>query len=302
MFTALSRIIKYGLQGFWRNGWLSTTTILIMVLALLVFESLIIFNILTETARQSVQDKIDISVYFKLDAPEDDILKIKNSLETLSEVKSVEYISRDKAMVIFQERHKDEELISQALNELEENPLAASLNVKANNPEEYSAIAGHLDNDSLKNSISKVTYAQNAVVIDRLTKIINVSKKAALILTIFLAFIAAVGTFNTIRLAIYSNREEIGILRLVGASNLFVRGPYMVEGVIYGLIAALLSVLILAPIVYFAAPYIEIFVSGSNLWDYFISNLAKLFGYQMIFGVALGGVSSFIAIRKYLKI
>lgn len=302
MFTALSRIIKYGLQGFWRNGWLSTTTILIMVLALIVFEGLIIFNILAETARQSVQDKIDISVYFKLNTSEDDILKIKNSLETLSEVKTVEYISRDEAMAIFQERHKDEELISQALNELEENPLAASLNIKAHHPEEYAAIAGHLDDDSLKNSISKVTYAQNAVVINRLTKIINVSKKVVLILTIFLAFIAAVVTFNTIRLAIYSNREEIGIMRFVGASNAFVRGPYMVEGIIYGLIASLLSILILAPIVYFAAPYIEIFVSGSNLWNYFISNLAKLFGYQMIFGVALGAVSSFIAIRKYLKI
>ncbi|MEE8131760.1 MAG: permease-like cell division protein FtsX [Candidatus Paceibacterota bacterium] len=302
MLTALFRIIKYGIQGFWRNGWLSTTTILIMILALIVFEGLIIFNVLTKTVLQTVQDKIDISVYFKLETSEDDILKTKKSLESLAEVKNVEYISRDKALSIFQERHQDDELISQALEELEENPLAASLNVKAYNPEEYVTIASYLENESLKNLISKVTYAQNAVVIDRLAKIIDTSEKGGLILTFLLAFVATVVTFNTIRLAIYSNREEIGIMRLVGASNSFIRGPYVVEGIIYGLIAALLSIFILAPIIYFATPYIEVFVSEINLWNYFTANLVILLSYQILFGVVLGIISSFVAVRKYLKI
>lgn len=302
MLTALFRIIKYGVQGSWRNGWLSITTIIIMLLALVVFEGLIIFNVLTKSVLQAVQDKIDISVYFKIEAPEDDILKTKKSVESLSEVKSVEYISRDKALTIFQERHQDDKLISQAIEELEENPLAASLNIKAHNPEEYVIIAGHLESESLKNLISKITYAQNAVVIDRLSKIINTSEKGGLILTFLLAFVAAIVAFNTIRLAIYSNREEIGIMRLVGASNSFIRGPYVVEGLLYGLIAAILSILILAPIIYFSTPYIKVFVSEINLWNYFTANLAMLLGYQTLFGVALGVISSFVAVRKYLKI
>ncbi|HDH31733.1 MAG TPA: ABC transporter permease [Candidatus Wolfebacteria bacterium] len=302
MFTALSRIIKYGIQGFWRNGWLSTTTILIMVLALIVFEGLIIFNVLTKTALQTVQDKIDISVYFKIETPEDDILKTKKSLESLTEVKEVEYISRDKALTIFQERHQEDKLISQALEELEGNPLEASLNIKAYDPKEYESIAGYLDNESLKSLISKVTYAQNAVVINRLAKIIDTSEKGGLILTFLLAFIAIVVSFNTIRLAIYSNREEIGIMRLVGASNSFVRGPYVVEGIIYGLIAGCLSILIIAPAIYFIASHIEVFVSEINLWNYFTSNFVVFLGYQILFGISLGIISSTIAIRRYLRI
>lgn len=302
MLTALVRIIKYGIQGFWRNGWLSTATIFIMILALIVFEGLIIFNILTKTALQSVQDKIDISVYFKLETSEDEILKTKKSLDSLVEVKSVEYVSRDKAMEIFQERHQDDPLISQALEELNSNPLMASLNIKAYDPQKYAAIADYFNNDSLKNLISKVTYADNAVIINRLARIIDTSEKGGLILTLFMAFTAVLVTFNTIRLAIYSNREEIGIMRLVGASNAFVRGPYVVEGIIYGLIAGFLSIAIILPIIYFTSPYFNIFIPEINLWKYFTSNLAKFLSYQILFGIALGIVSSFVAVRKYLKI
>ncbi len=301
MLTALFRIIKYGVQGFWRNGWLSTTTIFIMVLVLIVFAGLITFNFISKSVLQTVQDKIDISVYFNIDAPEDDILKIKKDLENLTEVKSVEYISRDKALAIFMERHQDDELISKALEKLEDNPLSASFNIKAYDPEEYTIIADYLDDESLKHLISRVTYAQKAVVIDRLTRIINTSEKIGFILTIFLAFVAIVVTFNTIRLAIYSSREEIEIMRLVGAPNSFIRGPFVIEGIIHGLIAALLSVLVLIPIIYFITPYIEIFVPEINLWNYFISNLIMFLGYQIFFGIALGTVSSFIATRKYLK-
>lgn len=302
MLTALVRIIKYGLQGFWRNGWLSTATIFIMILALIVFEGLIIFNILTKTALQSIQDKIDISVYFKLETSEDEILKIKKSLSSLVEVKSVEYISRDKAMEIFQERHQDDPLISQALEELNSNPLMASLNIKAHDPQKYATIADYFNNESLKNLISKVTYADNAAIINRLARIIDTSEKGGFILTLFMAFTAVLVTFNTIRLAIYSNREEIGIMRLVGASNAFVRGPYMVEGIIYGLIAGFLSIAVMLPIIYLTSPYLNIFIPEINLWKYFTFNLLMFLGYQILFGVALGVFSSFIAVRKYLKI
>ncbi len=302
MFTALSRIIKYGFVGFWRNGWLSTATISIIVIALIVFEGLIIFRVLTETALTALQDKIDISVYFKSDVPEDEILKIKSSLESLAEVKSVEYISKDEALKAFSEKHQSDSAIAQSLQELQDNPLLASFNIKAYDPKKYSTIADYLNNASFKDEFQKITYAQNAIVIDRLTKIIDTTEKGVLALIVLLALVAILVTFNTIRLAIYSSREEIGIMRLVGASNALIRGPYLVEGIIYGVIAAILSVAVTAPFVYFSSPYIKIFIPEMNLGMYFSSHLVTLLGYQLIFGIVLGVISSGIAVRKYLRV
>lgn len=282
MLTTLFRIIKYGFLGFWRNGWLSTATLSIIVLALMVLEGLMIFNILTKTALEAVQDKIDISIYFKIDTSEDNILKIKKSLESLAEVKNVEYISRDQALEIFRQRHANEPTIAQSIEELKDNPLLASLNIKAHDPKQYSIIADYLDKADFKDSFEKVTYAQNAVVIERLGKIIDTAEKGGFILIIFLALIAVLVTFNTIRLAIYSSRDEIGIMRLVGASNSFIRGPYVVEGIIYGLLAGVLSMIVAAPIVYFVSPYIKVFISEMDLWPYFTSHLWGALLYQLL--------------------
>jgi len=277
-------------------------TIAVMFLALMVFEGLFISNALTKAALESLQDKIDISVYFKIDASEDMILTIKKDLELEEEVKNVEYISRDKALEIFQKRHQGEEIIAQALEELKENPLAASLNVKAHNPKDYEVIDAFLKKESYGEFIDNVTYAKNAMVIGRLNKIIDTVQRLGLFLTALLAVIAVLITFNTIRLAIYSNREEIGIMRLVGASNAFIRGPFVIEGIIYGLISGLLSFAVIMPIIYFLAPYAKTFIPEINLWNYLISNSIKLVGYQTLSGVVLGIFSSSVAIRKYLRI
>lgn len=302
MFIALSRIIKYGFIGFWRSGWLSIATIAVLFLAVQIFQWLIIFNVITKIAIDSLQEKIDISVYFKNDVPEDDILKVKSEIESLGEIKKVEYISKNKALEIFKERHKEEQIISEALEELDENPLTASLNIKARDPKDYSAVNSYLNTALFKDLIYKISYAQNSVVIERLAKITDTAKRAGTILTVLLSLVAVLITFNTIRLAIYSYREEIGIMKLVGASNSFIRGPYVVEGVIYGVISAVLGIFILLPIVYYFSPYVKIFIPEMNLWQHVFSNSLKFFGYQFIFGVVLGVISSTIAIRKYLKI
>lgn len=300
--VTLSRIIKYGWQAFLRNGWLSLSTVSIMVLAALVFEGLILFNVMGRTALTSIQEKIDISVYFKSTVDEDTILNMKRSLEGLTEVKSVEYISREQALEKFRARHEGEETIIQTLAELDENPLLASLNIKAKDPREYGAIASYLENANLADTVEKVTYAQNQVVIDRLVGLIDTMKKGGITLTVFLAFLAVTVTFNTIRLAIFSNREQIGIMRLVGASNVFIRGPYVVEGVIYGIIAGIVGFLILIPVINFLSPYVERFIPEFVFSDYFQTNFFSLLLYQLLFCVALGIVSSIIATRRYLQL
>jgi cell division transport system permease protein len=267
----------------------------------MVFEGLIIFNQISNQALNTIQDKIDISVYFKTTASEDDILNIQSQLQNLSEVASVQYISQAQALTIFESEHQGDQTITQAIQQLGSNPLEASLNIKAKNPSNYSDIASYLENPSLGSLVDSVSYQQNQVVIDRLAKIVTIGREAGLGLTILFAALAILVAFNTILLAIYSNREEIEIMRLVGASNWFIRGPFIIEGMIYGTIAALMSIAIGAPLVYFTSPYIAVFIPGMNLMGYFTSNIFKIFGYEWLFGIAIGVFSGMIAIRRYLK-
>jgi cell division transport system permease protein len=302
MATTLSRIIKYGFQSFFRNGLLSTATVLVMTLTVFVFLSLIIFQVLTSNALDILKDKIDISVYFRTNVAEDDILKLQRSLESLAEVKDVEYVSRDKALALFQERHKSDETINKAIQVLEQNPLSASLNIKAKDPRDYPIISSYLNNDNFKNLVDQVTYNQNQLVINRLASILNTAQRMGIALTIILSVIAVFVTLNTIMLTIYSTRDEIGVMRLVGASNIFIRGPYIVQGIIYGVLAAILSLILIWPMVSFGSPYVKVLMPEMDLQSYFYSHLLQLLGYQFLFGIILGSISSFIAVRRYLQL
>ena len=273
-----------------------------MFLVLVGFGCLLIFSSVTNIFISDIQDKIDISVYFKTDTPEDEILKIKKALESLTEVKSIEYISRDEALKIFKLQHQTDDTVSQALEELSVNPLSASLNIRARELKDYSVIASYLGKEDFKNFISKVSYTQNVNVIDRLKRIKGIVEQGGFVMIVFISLIAALIIFNTIRLAIYSNREEIGIMRLVGGSNFFIRGPYLIEGMLYGFISGVLSVGIISLLVYYTAPYLKIFVPDINGWGYYTARLSGFFMWQLSFGIGLGIISSYIAVRKYLKI
>lgn len=300
--VTLFRVFKYGWQSFWRNGWLSVSTIDIMILALLVFEGLILFNVMSKGVIQAIQEKVDISVYFKSNVPEDTILSLKRSLEGLDEVKYVEYVSQEQALADFKTRHANEDDITQTLGELDTNPLLASLNIKAKDLHRYDSIASYVGKPDFQDIMEKITYAQNQVVINRLISLVDNFGRGGFALTAFMAFLAIVVTFNTIRLAIFSSSDQIGIMRLVGASNSFIRGPFMVEGVIYGVISAIIGFLIFIPLIGFVSPHINNFVPEVNLQSYFNSSFISLFGYQLLFGIVLGIVSSVIATRRYLSI
>lgn len=302
MVILLSRVIKYGIQNFWRNGLLSSATIAVMVLALVVFSSLIIFGSAANTTIKSLQEKIDISVYFKTSTDENQIIVLKDSLEELEEVKAVEYVSRDQALEAFKEKHKDDPAVIQSLEELGDNPLSASLNVRAKNPKDYADISAFLESEAPAGIIDKINYSENQVVIERLSKIVNTLRWGGIILAIVLAIIAFLIAFNTIRLAIFSNRESIEIMRLVGASNSLIRGPYVVEGVIHALISSFITTILFIPLVYLLNPYLQILVSEFNLVSYFWSHLFFLLGIQILISGVLGVASSLIAMRKHLKV
>jgi len=310
MFTIISRIVHYGFKNFVRSGLLSTATVAIVTLSLLVFAGLVFSNAATNRMIAYLEDKIDVSVYFKTTTSEDKILEIKSSLEKLAEVRVVEYTSADRALAAFREKHEAEnnQTILQSLAELGANPLEPSLNIKAHDPSQYAAIAEYLEVPELEEHISAVSYAKNQVVIERLIGIIGNVNRAGLAVTVLLSVIAGLVVFNTIRLVIYSNRDEIGVMRAVGASNALVRGPYVVEGIIIGAIAAILSLFVIflfllaTPLIYDAGTSpIDFSIPGFSIGGYFYGNFLALLGYQLLFGIILTSISSFFAVRRYLK-
>src|SRR3989344_4041856 len=306
MITIISRVIHYGFKNFWRNGLLSTATTAIVTLSLIVFAGLIFANATTTSIVNFLKDKIDVSVYFQLNTPEDEILAVQESLTQLPEVRAVNYISADQALQIFKEKHKDEPEIAQSLNQLNSNPFEASLDIKAYDPTKYAGIADYLDDPSLRQYIDKVNYFQNQKAIDNLAAIVKNVDRAGLLITIFLSLIAGLVVFNTIRLVIYSNRDEISIMRAVGASNAFVRGPFVMEGIITGLLAAFLSLLLillalLVTPLFYQNSYFDFSVPGFSILSYFSANFWKLLGSQVLFGVLLTAASSFAAVRRCLR-
>ena len=301
MFTSFKRILKWGLTNFWRNGWLSTATVSIMALTLLVITVLLMVNVVANAVLVNLEDKIDISVYFKLETPEEQILDVKTKLEGLQEVEAINYVSQNDALINFKDKHKDNPVLLQSLEELDMNPLEASLNIKARETTQYANITQFLESVHFKDIIDKVNYLQNKEIIEKLGKIITDVKTGGLVVTLLLTVIVFLVTFNAIRLAIYSSREEINIMRLVGASNWFIRGPFLIEGALYGIIATIITLAVLYPVFYFLSPKLSGFLPIGNVFSYFTVNLPAFALVLLVIGVGLGGFSSFIAVRKYLK-
>ncbi|PIR97899.1 MAG: hypothetical protein COT89_02405 [Candidatus Colwellbacteria bacterium CG10_big_fil_rev_8_21_14_0_10_42_22] len=302
MFTNIYRLLKYSFQSFWRQKLLSVATMAVMLLVLFVFQGIFIFGAIGDNALESIKGKIDVSLFFQVDAPEDEILAVKNEVEKLDVVKGVEYISREEALKLFRERHRKDETVTQALDELDDNPLSASLNIKTHETDQLPVVAAYLNNIVSESLVDEVSYNEdNKAVIDRLTAIITVSEIAGVILALFLAIVAILVAFNTVLLGIYSNRDEISIMRLVGASNIFIRGPFIGLGVIYGFITATIVMLLSIPVVYAMAPNVIPFVPDFDLVNWFNSGFIGLYLLQIGISVSIGVVSSMIAINRYLE-
>jgi len=307
ILTNFKRVLTAGFLNFWRNGWVSLATVLIMVITLSAVGSLFFGKNILLTVLDQLQDKVDVTVYFRTEAEEPEVLFLKDSLSELSEVKSIEYISKEEALVAFKDRHAENNLIIQSLDELSDNPLGASLNIKAKDPSQYESIARFLESGlpaqaNVFSSIDKINYKQNKVVIDRLANILQASRKLGAGVSFVLIFVALLVTFNTIRLAIYTNKEEIKIMRLVGASNRYIRSPFVVEGVFYGLVSAIVTMILFYPLTLWLGPLSERFFGGINVFHYYLNNFGQLFLILSAVGIALGTFSSWIATRRYLKV
>ena len=304
MWINLKRIFKSGFISFCRNVFVSLSAILIMVVTLFLIGSIIFSSALLKSSLQVIRDKVDVNVYFTTDASESDILSLKKQVESLPEVSKVEYVSREKALEDFRTRHQNDQITLQALDELSDNPLGAVLNVKAKDTAQYESIANYLNQQNISRGddsiIDKVNYLQNKDAIDRLNKLITSGEKVGLTLAIIFALISVLITFNTIRLTIFTSKEEISVMQLVGANYMYIRGPFIVAGVLYGLTSSIITLILFYPLTFWLNRYTETFFAGNGIFTYYIHNFGQLFIIIMASGVAIGAISSFLAVRRYL--
>ncbi len=307
MLTTIRRIIRSGFVSFWRNGVVSIASVLVMTVTLFTIGTTIFLGALLHSSLEYIKDKVDVNIYFTTAASEDEIMGLKTSLDVLPEVASTTYVSREEALENFKTRHENDYTTLQALDELDENPLGASLSIRAKETSQYESIAHFLEDKGMSGTtegsiVESVNFYQNQTAINKLNGIIDGMDKISFVVTVFLVVISVLITFNTIRLAIYTAREEIAIMRLVGADNLFIRGPFIIEGVIYGLFAAVITLIGFYPTTAWLGTATERFFGTINIFQYYMDNFLQIFAIIVLAGVILGVLSSFLAVRRYLRV
>ncbi|MFA6459198.1 MAG: permease-like cell division protein FtsX [Candidatus Paceibacterota bacterium] len=317
IFTNIRRITRTGFVNFWRNGFLSFAAIVVITLSLCSFGALIFSSAFGRSLLADVKDKVDINVYFALSAPEADILSIQEDIDNLPEVTSTTYVSRDEALESFKQKWQNNNLIMQGLEEIGTNPFPASLNIKAREPGQYSGIADYISSKNPTDAsgspiITKVNYQENKLIIDRLSKIIPTVETAGFAAAGLFVLVAIIVVWNTIRLIIYTARDEISVMKLVGASNTYVRGPFVVSGIMYGIISGFITLGFMWLFAYWSDSVILRLVGvdvAANfelvvnvLSSYFFRNFSQIFIIIMGAGVILGGLPSYIAAKRYLRV
>ncbi len=304
MKTILKRILKTGYLNFKRNGLVSFVSVLVTTIALSVIMLLFLTRAVFINSLTDIENKVDIKVSFVPGTREDNIVALRQRVEGLPEVKDVSYISPDDELKNFKDRHATDYLTLQALEEVGTNPLGGSMNIKAYDALQYEAIAKFLEGDDpivrdARRYISRINFTDNKLIIDRITTIITTGQEVGTILFLLMTLIAIVVTYNTIRLTIHYSREEIAVMRLVGGTRSYIRGPFMVEGILYGVIGAFFTMVIFLPVTYWLGIRMTRFL-GINLFDYFITHFFIIVPVIFLGGITLGALSSFFAIRKYL--
>lgn len=305
--TLIRRVITAGFRGFYRNRTVSLSSIFILTITLSIITSFYLSRAMFDYTLGQIREKVDVRVYFTTDATDGQIADVKAKLLGLPQVKSVTYTSREQALAEFKEKHNGDQLTLQALDELGTNPFGGSLSIVAKDTSQYDSIAHSLEGGSgllgeSSGAVDKINYYQLKDSIDTLNNIIGWIDTVGFWLSVIFILMSYMIVYNTIRLAIFVYRDEIAVMKLVGASNMYIRGPFIVEAMLYAFVATIISLVMF----FFATIWITkktvFFFEGLNLHAYFTAHLGQLSGLLLISGVLLAVISSLLAVRTYLKV
>jgi len=303
MFIALLRAIKFSLQDIARNVWLSIVTVIILILAFFSINLLLSVQVISDAAIDTVRDKIDVSMYMKAEAQESEILALRAQISALNNVREVIYVSKQQALEDFQTQHKNDPDILEALRELDSNPLSASLVIRPQDVNHYDSLIADLNRISSP-IIESRNFEDHKLMLEKINTITERVNQAGFAVSLLFIFITLLVLYNTIRVAIYTHRSEIGIMRLVGASDWFIRAPFIVSSIIYTLIGIILTAGLFYLFLNLLQPYLETFFMNYdfNIINYFSENFLQFFSLQFLGGVLINIIASLVAVRKYSNV
>lgn len=301
--SSFFRIIHFAFQHFFRNFWLSLITISLLTLTLLSVNILLLLNIAGDAAIKAVEKRVDISVTFKTDTTESIINQAAGYLRSFSQTRDVEVITPEEALAAFKIVHTNDQAVLDSLEEVEGNPFGYELVIKANSSGDFPMLLEALDNPSFRDQIESKNFADHEAVLARLSEMANkIRIFGGLVVGLFL-LIAVLIAFNTVRVTIFVHREEIAIMRLVGASGRFVRAPYILEAIFFSLLSTAIAIAIVLPAALALDPaFGSYFEEPSRLSSLFVNQAPLIFGLEFL-GVVLVTIgSTSFAMRRYLKI
>ena len=296
--------LKESIQGFTRN--LSTTlgSIVTIFLSLLIIGVFLVGGTVINHLVSSIENEVSITAYVADDADQAQIDALMGEIRGMEGVASVDFTTKDQALENFRNTSNNPDIIDQLDGQ---NPLPASIDIELSDPQLVESVAGQVLATSIYPTITDnpddpaeaVKYGQQSV--ERLFAVTNYVRYIGLALIVLLVFIALVFINNTIRLAILARRKEIAIMRLVGASNGFIRGPFLMEGAIHALIGSLFAVLIIQLLRMFAIPQLQ---NSLQFLSFDVPGLTYLLIYAalVVAGLLIGLLGSALAMRRYLKV
>lgn len=288
--------------SFWRNRWLSLAATLIMILTLFTVTVFTCLLIMISSTTSSLRQKVDISAYFNESTSNEQIFTIQNILLSRSDVKSVDYISKEKALEVWKEQNSENTQLRDIISS-DYNPLPRSLEIKTNNPEQLEAVYDFLNSTDYQPLIKEISYRKNKDLVDRLIRITTFVKYFGWSLSLIFVVISVLIIYNTIRLTIFARSSEIEIMKLVGASDWYVQGPFVLEGSFYGILAAIISSIIICLLLRFSLPAAANYL-GADSAKALSSNISYFATVilQLVIGITLGIFCSVVAVKKHLEI
>ena len=297
------RIIKFSFQDIVRNIWLTLITVTILLLALFSVNTLVTVRLISDNAVSAVKEKINISLYLKAETSETDIIALKDKISNFGKVKSVTYISKQNALDSFREKYKNNQAVLIALKELGRNPLSPSLTIS---PKDFNESALLINELKMINSpiIESHDFSDNTTILTKINEVTKRINEVGLFIIAIFLLTSLLVVYNTIRVSIYTHRQEIEIMRLVGASNFFIYMPYICSAFVYSLFSILIMIAVFYPFLSLLQPYLEVFFMDYNInvLSYFVNNFFLIFGAQFLAILVINVLATWFAVRKYARI
>lgn len=305
-FITFTRIIRTGMVNFVRNMWLAIAAMAIMIITLTIILFSVVVNATFNNTVQQITSKIDVSVFLKDSVTPSQTQALLRQLRALPSVQSVQYLSKAQALQVYESQNGSNTQLLQAIDETD-NPLPATVKIKPKNLNEINQVRTFVSRPSVQKLQSDPNYdsGDRRAAIDKITRATNILRRVGVTAVLVFAFISVLIIFNTIQMAIFNRRDELQIMRLLGASTGYIRGPFVVESVIYGILSAVISVLIINGIFVTASSSLQATSFGlldiSYSQSFFESHYWVLLTVQLVLGIFIGAASSVIATRRYLK-